>query len=89
MGVAQSAMSVTTGIMGIGYDTNEAVVSQGGDQYANLVDVMVSQGLIRTRSYSLVGHASIATPSRKAWKGDMRLALKMFNLCRMYLLPWS
>lgn len=53
MGVAQQASSVPTGIMGIGYDTNEAIVSQGGDQYPNLVDVMVSQGLIQTRSYSL------------------------------------
>jgi Eukaryotic aspartyl protease len=60
MGVASLAVSVNTGIMGIGFDTNEALyssqIAQGNTDitpYPNLLDVMKSQGLVGTRSYSL------------------------------------
>jgi hypothetical protein len=60
MGVASLAVSVNTGIMGIGFNTNEAgyasEVAQGitgATPYPNLLDVMKSQGLVGTRSYSL------------------------------------
>jgi len=60
MGVATQAESVNTGIMGIGFDTNEALYQEelaAGYQditpYPNLVDEMKKQGLIGTRSYSL------------------------------------
>ena len=41
--------NTTPGIMGIGYATNEAT----SNPYPNLVDQMVSQGLIASRTYSL------------------------------------
>lgn len=60
MGLATQAVSVSTGIMGIGFDTNEAIVASeeaSGETdvqpYANLLDEMKSQGLINVRSYSL------------------------------------
>jgi hypothetical protein len=60
MGVASKAVSVNTGIMGIGFDTNEAAyasdIAHGVTDvppYANLLDVMKSQGLVDSRSYSL------------------------------------
>lgn len=60
MGVASKAVSVNTGIMGIGFDTDEAAYASAiahGDTnvqpYANLLDVMKSQGLVDSRSYSL------------------------------------
>lgn len=48
MGLALNT-SVATGIMGIGYDTDEASASI----YPNIIDDMVSQGLITTKAYSL------------------------------------
>jgi hypothetical protein len=53
MGVATQAEYVDTGIMGIGFDSNEALVSQQGQAYPNLIDLMKTQGLIGTRGYSL------------------------------------
>ena len=60
MGLATKAVSVSTGIMGIGFDTDESIVSEEEAQgesnpqpYPNLVDVMKQQGLISTRGYSL------------------------------------
>jgi Eukaryotic aspartyl protease len=60
MGLATQAVSVSTGIMGIGFDTNEALVASeeaSGEPdpqpYANLIDEMKAQGLINVRSYSL------------------------------------
>jgi hypothetical protein len=41
------------GILGIGYPANEASVSTLGKTYANLPQVMVTQGLINTPAYSL------------------------------------
>ncbi|RDW77435.1 hypothetical protein BP6252_05488 [Coleophoma cylindrospora] len=48
MGIAYNS-TVTTGLMGIGYDTNEAANSI----YPNIIDDMVSQGLISAKAYSL------------------------------------
>lgn len=60
MGVATKAVSTNTGIMGIGFDLNEALVGQEvaqGDSspqpYPNLIDEMLQQGLIGVRGYSL------------------------------------
>ncbi|KAE9381138.1 acid protease [Stipitochalara longipes BDJ] len=60
MGVATKAVSVNTGIMGIGFDTNEALYQQelaeglmGIQPYPNLLDQLKKQGLIGVRSYSL------------------------------------
>ncbi|KAF8425703.1 aspartic peptidase domain-containing protein [Tirmania nivea] len=42
------------GIMGIGYNTNEVQVDWlGKDPYPNLIDLMVEQGHIQSRAYSL------------------------------------
>jgi len=43
----------TMGIMGIGFDTNEAITDFGGKPYRNIIDSMADQGLINSRAYSL------------------------------------
>jgi Eukaryotic aspartyl protease len=53
MAVATSAEYVPTGIMGIGFDSDESIASNGGAIYPNIVDEMVKQGLINSHSYSL------------------------------------
>lgn len=53
MAVATQATNVPLGIMGIGFDTFEAVAGQGGQPYLNLPDALVNEGLINTRAYSL------------------------------------
>ncbi|EMC94055.1 hypothetical protein BAUCODRAFT_124789 [Baudoinia panamericana UAMH 10762] len=53
MAAAQQAQNVEVGIMGIGYDTHESLVPNGGQPYPNIIDEMVSQGIINTRAYSL------------------------------------
>ncbi|KAK9323360.1 aspartic peptidase domain-containing protein [Lipomyces orientalis] len=47
--------NATDGIMGIGYPSNEAIVSVYGSayQYKNLPDLLVEQGFIQSRAYSL------------------------------------
>ena len=52
MAVATMAKNVNTGIMGIGLDTDESL-PPGKQAYPNIVDEMVTQGLINTRAYSL------------------------------------
>ena len=52
MAVATMARYVNTGVMGIGLDTNESL-PPGKKAYPNIVDEMVTQGLINTRTYSL------------------------------------
>ncbi|GFF37808.1 probable aspartic-type endopeptidase OPSB [Aspergillus udagawae] len=42
-----------TGVMGIGFDSNESIVASGGKPYKNIIDVMVDQGLINSHAYSL------------------------------------
>ena len=51
--VATEVKDATTGVMGIGLDSDESIVGNGGRPYKNLVDMMVEQGLINSRSYSL------------------------------------
>lgn len=52
-GVGVEATS-TEGVMGVGFPSNEAIVATAGQgTYPNLVDTMVSQGLIASRTYSL------------------------------------
>jgi len=54
MAVATTAKYVPTGIMGIGFSTGEAIVQYNGTEpYPNIIDELVSQGLINTRAYSL------------------------------------
>lgn len=53
MAVATRVQKVYTGIIGIGLGTNEAAVSQGLGQYPTLVDNLVTQGKIASRSYCL------------------------------------
>ena len=53
MAVATQTTNVQLGIMGIGFDTFEAVAAQGGQPYLNVPDALVKQGLINTRAYSL------------------------------------
>jgi Eukaryotic aspartyl protease len=52
MAVATSARYIDTGIMGIGFDTDESL-PPGRKTYPNIIDDMMTQGLINTRSYSL------------------------------------
>lgn len=52
MAVATIARHVDTGIMGIGFDTDESL-PPGKKTYPNIVDEMMTQGLISTRAYSL------------------------------------
>ena len=52
MGLAQSATNVTTGIMGIAFDSDESAASNG-TVYPSVVDQMVTQGVINSRAYSL------------------------------------
>lgn len=50
MGLANSASGIINkGLMGVGFDTNEATASI----YPNIIDDMVSQGLIGGHIYSL------------------------------------
>ena len=53
MGLANRTTS-TIGVIGIGYGEDEAsVTSFSSVPYPNLIDQMVSQGLINTKAYSL------------------------------------
>ena len=52
MAVATEAAYVATGVMGIGFDTDESSAFQG-DIYPNIIDDMVTQDLINARAYSL------------------------------------
>lgn len=56
MGLAYNA-TLFTGLLGIGYDTNEASDSPDDEQnpfiYPSIIDTMVSQGLISAKAYSL------------------------------------
>ncbi|KAF2149132.1 acid protease [Myriangium duriaei CBS 260.36] len=67
-GLATAGDFATTisGIMGVGYDTNEAgVQSLGLDAYPNIIDELVENGVIHSRTYSLYlndlanGHGTI------------------------------
>lgn len=53
MAYATYAAYVPTGVMGIGFDTNEAITDEGGKPYQNFIDVLVSQNVTSTKAYSL------------------------------------
>ena len=53
MAYATSAAYVPTGVMGIGFDTNEAITDEGGKPCQNFIDVLVSQNVTSTKAYSL------------------------------------
>lgn len=54
MALAQQDQAVPVGIMGIGFDTDESLVTNNDSSpYPNLIDVMVNQNLINSRAYSL------------------------------------
>lgn len=55
MAVATQAAYVATGIMGIGFDTDESIAASSGEAtvYNNLIDELVIQGVIGSKSYSL------------------------------------
>lgn len=52
MGLATSA-DRALGIMGIGYAAGEAIATQPGSTYPNVIDVLKSQGFINSKAYSL------------------------------------
>lgn len=54
MGIAHQA-TLTTGLLGIGYDVNEAsnALKTGSFIYPSIIDTMVAQSLISTKAYSL------------------------------------
>ena len=64
MAVATQAAYVSTGIMGIGFDSDESIAASSGEQtvYKNLIDELMAQGLIGSKSYSL-------------WLNDLRMLL--------------
>lgn len=53
MAVAYQVAEVPTGIMGVGFATNEAIVAEGGTAYKSIIDKMVSEGVIASKAYSL------------------------------------
>ena len=54
-GLASTETTDTHGVMGVSYPIREAIVGQGGDYtpYPNILDQMVTQGIIQRRAYSL------------------------------------
>jgi hypothetical protein len=52
MGLVTQA-TTGSGLMGIGYDVNENIVSSGSAPYKSIIDTMFDQGLIATKAYSL------------------------------------
>lgn len=56
MAVANDGQGITTGVMGIGFDTNEATIDPthpASKPYRSVIDTMVDQGLINIKAYSL------------------------------------
>jgi hypothetical protein len=53
MAYATYAAYVPTGVMGIGFDTNEAITDENLQPYPNFIDVLKSQNVISTKAYSL------------------------------------
>ena len=65
MAVAAQAVFQTSGVWGIGFDTVESEDILFEVSYPNIIDEMVSQGLISHRGYSLwlddLGSSSLST----------------------------
>lgn len=53
MAVATNATAVTSGVLGIGVDTREYSAMLGNLPYGNILDEMLDQGFISSRSYSV------------------------------------
>jgi len=53
MAVASVVQDEASGVLGIGFDTNELAAFDGQHIYSNLIDEMVGQHLISSRTYSL------------------------------------
>lgn len=54
MAVANASAHEQFGILGVGFDINESWVTNGRPEpYLNIIDLLVSQGIINTRAYSL------------------------------------
>ena len=53
LGLANYTTGDTYGLMGVGFDTNEANVSVGGSIYPNIIDELKTQGFINVKAYSL------------------------------------
>lgn len=54
MALATQANQTFTGIMGIAFASDESIVSNANTQpYQNIIDVMLDQGVINTKAYSL------------------------------------
>lgn len=51
--VARETSEGVMGVMGIGFDAGESIAYATGKSYKNIMDSMVDQGLINSRSYSL------------------------------------
>ena len=64
LAVATQVKDIGTGVMGIGFESDESIAAQGGQPYRNLVSHMVGQGLIKSRSYSLWLNDISTFPSR-------------------------
>ena len=53
MGLANETSGDTYGLMGVGFDANEANASYGGPTYPNIIDELKTQGYINFKAYSL------------------------------------
>jgi hypothetical protein len=58
MGLAKKSSETDTtspfqGIVGVGFDTGEAIYAQAGITYPNIISQLKAQGLINTKAYSL------------------------------------
>ncbi|KAJ5610219.1 hypothetical protein N7510_006938 [Penicillium lagena] len=53
IGVARQVHIGLIGVLGIGFDSLESITWNGGNSYKNIIDLMVKQGLINSRAYSL------------------------------------
>ncbi|KAF4468900.1 yapsin [Fusarium albosuccineum] len=51
--VGRSTAAERQGILGIGFEENEAAYARGGKKYPNLISNLVSQGAINSKAYSL------------------------------------
>lgn len=51
--VAKTSAEVPQGILGIGLDENESLISGGGKPYSNFISSLASQGAIGSMTYSI------------------------------------
>jgi hypothetical protein len=53
MAAATKLNAIGIGIMGIGFASDESIASEGSRTYPSIIDVMQSEGIIKSKSYSL------------------------------------